>query len=97
MTCIGFGSVALHVATRLALIAFATVGLRGILNGADFQSTSHLALSVGAGVFAVGLVVGDLTRRLVEDMVLARVRRTIEEHSSRDDNQTAEPDAQFTA
>lgn len=86
---------ALHVATRLTLIAFATVGLRGILNGADFLSTSHLALSVGAGVFAAGLVVGDLTRRLVEDMVLADIRRIIDEHSSRDDNQTAEPDTQF--
>ena len=86
---------ALHTATRLALIAFATIGLRGILNGMDFHSTSHLALSVGAGVFAVGLVVGDLARRLVEDIVLTDVRRIHDEHSSRDDNQTAEPEAQL--
>lgn len=85
---------ALHVATRLSLIAFATVGLRGILNGSDFQSTVNLALSAGAGVFAGGLVIGDLTRRLVEDAVLTNVRRIVEEFSSTDDHHIVEPEPQ---
>ena len=81
------GPVATHIACRLALIAFATVALRGVLEGSEFRSSLRLALQVAAGVFGVGIVIGELARRLIEDMVLATVRKIIDENTLRDGNQ----------
>jgi len=61
--------VAMHVACRFALIAFATIALRGLLDGTDFEATTQEALKVGALFGLAGLIVGDLARRLIEDLV----------------------------
>lgn len=78
---------AIHTACRLALLAFATVALRGVLDGSEFRSTLKLALQVGAAAFGVGVIIGELARRLIEDAVLARVRKILDENTPRDSNQ----------
>ena len=75
---------ALHVACRLALIAFATVTIQGVLEGAAFEAVILSALQIGAGVFFTGLLIGEVTRRLIEDMVQATVRRILDEQTTRD-------------
>jgi len=62
---------ATQFASRLSLIAFATVVLRGLLCGADFFGTIQTAL-VSLGTFYIlGLVVGEAARRIVEENVKA--------------------------
>ena len=60
-------AVAVHFAGRLSLIAFATAAARGVLAGWDFQGSLQTAL-ISLGVFyGLGLVLGDLARRVVEE------------------------------
>lgn len=84
---------AFHTASRLALIAFATVALRGVLDSEEFQTVLILALKAGAAFFGVGLIIGELARRLVEDMVMAKIRKVIDEHTHRDNNQQLSADS----
>lgn len=60
--------VATQFAARVALIAFASVTLRGVIELADFQMTMFSALSVAAVFFGLGLVIGELARRTVEEI-----------------------------
>ncbi len=78
---------ALHIACRLALIAFATVVLRGVLDGSEFQTVLTLAIKIGAVFFGIGLIIGELTRRLLEDMVISKIRKVIGENAPQDNNQ----------
>ena len=78
---------ALHIACRLALIAFATVALRGVLDGSEFQTVLILAIKIGAVFFGVGRIIGELTRRLLEDMVISKIKKVIGENTPRDNNQ----------
>jgi hypothetical protein len=79
--------VALHTAFRLALIAFATVALRGVLDGSEFQAVLILAMEIGAVFFGIGLIIGELARRLLEDMVMATIQKVVDEHAPGDSNQ----------
>jgi len=54
-------------AHRLALIGFAVLTIRGLIIGADFAGTLKWALAAAALFFALGLVIGDLARKLAED------------------------------
>ena len=78
---------ALHTACRLALIAFATVALRGVLDGSEFQTVLILAIKIGVGFFGIGLIIGELARRLLEDMVISRIKKVVDENTPRDNNQ----------
>ena len=78
---------ALHIACRLALIAFATVALRGVLDGSEFQTVLILAIKIGAVFFGIGLIIGELTRRLLEYMVISKIKKVIGENTPRDNNQ----------
>ncbi len=77
---------ALHTACRLALIAFATIALRGVLDRSEFQTVLILALQIGAAFFGIGLIIGDLARRLLEDLVTAKIRKVINENAPRNNN-----------
>lgn len=61
--------VAIDVSSRLALIAFATVALRGVLDGATFEATVTGALTAAVILWPIGFGLGDLGRRLVDDLV----------------------------
>lgn len=78
---------ALHTACRLALIAFATVALRGVLDGSEFQAALTLAIKVAVIFFGIGLIIGELARRLTEDMVTAKIRKIIDDITPTDSNQ----------
>ncbi|MHC4877224.1 MAG: hypothetical protein ACYTGL_12075 [Planctomycetota bacterium] len=80
-------SVALHVACRLTLIAFATVSAQGVLEGAAFEGVILSALRIAAGVFFTGLLIGEITRRLIEDMVNTTVKRILDKQTTRDGQQ----------
>lgn len=72
----------------MALIAFATVSARGVLDGTDFGSTVVSGLQIGAAIFITGLIIGDFARRLIDDVVQAEVQRILDQSQStpRDDN-----------
>lgn len=62
-------------ATQLALIAFSTASVRGLISGADFEGTLEAAL-IAMGVFYVlGFVFGELARRVVEECVESEFKR----------------------
>ena len=58
-------------APRLALIAILTVIGRGLLGDGDFEGTVKTAAVAGAAFFALGLLVGEIAGRLVEEHVRA--------------------------
>ena len=60
---------AVQFASRLSLIAFATMSVRGILTAADFEGALKAALIAAAGFYGLGLVVGELARRVIEENV----------------------------
>ena len=78
---------ALHTACRLALIAFATVALRGALYGSEFRTVLILAIKIGAAFFGIGMIIGELARRLMEDIVISKIKKVIDENATQDNNQ----------
>lgn len=78
---------ALHTACRLALIAFATVALRGALDGSEFRTVLILAIKIGAAFFGIGMIIGELARRLLEDIVISKIKKVIDENATQDNNQ----------
>ena len=78
---------ALHVATRMTLIAVATAFLRCALDGAPFNAAVSVATQIGVGVFAAGVVAGELARRLIQDTVDEKVQSILQPDSPGSDNQ----------
>lgn len=68
-------------AGRLALVAFATASVRGLISGAEFQGTLQGALIVLAVFYGLGLVLGDLARRVVEENAQAEFTRLTADQS----------------
>ena len=60
---------AVQFAARLALVAFAAMNLQGSLAGSDLPGVLQTALIVAALFFLVGLIIGDISRRVVEENV----------------------------
>ena len=56
-------------APRLALIAVMTVLGRGMLGVSDFAGTVKTAAVAAVGFFVLGLLVGEIARRLIEEYV----------------------------
>tara|TARA_R110002111_G_scaffold256015_1_gene322686 strand:+ start:30910 stop:31131 length:222 start_codon:yes stop_codon:yes gene_type:complete len=63
--------VALHYAFRLSLIAFATESVRGIFSHSDFIGATQSALVAAIIFFGLGLVLGEIATRLVEESARA--------------------------
>ena len=78
---------ALHTACRLALIAFATVAFRGVLDGSEFRTVLILAIKIGAAFFGIGMIIGEIARRLLEDIVISKIKKVIDENATQDNNQ----------
>lgn len=70
---------AVHYAYRLALIACATTLARGAIGGGDFDGTVQTALAALAVFFGLGLILGELARRLVEEHAQAEWQRQKEQ------------------
>ena len=69
-------------ASRLSLIAFATVSIRGVITGTEFEGTLKSALIAAAVFYGLGLVVGELARRVIEDNVRSEFERLIAENTN---------------
>lgn len=63
----GMQAVAQEFATRLAMIAFSTATIQGLMTGAAFEPALKHALLALAVFYGLGLAVGELARRIVED------------------------------
>ena len=64
-------------AVRLALIAFATAAVQGLLTGAAFEPAVRYALAAGGVSYCLGWVTGTLARVAVEESVLAEIARAL--------------------
>ena len=63
-------------AVRLALIAFATAAVQGLVSGAPFEATLKSALFVLAAFYVLGYVCGEMGRRVVEETVASMTAQT---------------------
>ena len=79
---------AIQFASRLALIAFATVSLRGVLVGGQFEGTLKTALVAGVVFYFFGMICGDLARRIVEEDARAEVEKMLKETMNEASNET---------
>jgi hypothetical protein len=73
--------VVVQYARNLALIAFATASINGILEHSDFEGSIRTALAAGAIFFVLGLAFGELGRRVVEESAETEVRRILDTNS----------------
>lgn len=62
-------AVAHEYAVRLALIAFATTAIQGLVTRNDFEPTLKSALIAAAVFYGLGWLCGEMARRLVEESV----------------------------
>jgi hypothetical protein len=70
--------VATQFAKRLALISFATAALRGLFCEADFFATMQTALVSLGAFYVLGLVLGEVARRIVEENIRTQLARQVE-------------------
>lgn len=66
-------------AFRMALIAFVSLGLKGLFTGADFLSATEQALIAMGLFFVFGFFLGDFARRLVEEHTTEELTTLINE------------------
>jgi hypothetical protein len=59
------------------MIAFATVCLRGMLLGSEFLGTIHAALYAGAGFYCLGVIIGEIAKRVVEESVQSEFEKLL--------------------
>ena len=64
-------------ATRISMITFATVCLRGMLLGSEFLGTIRSALFAGAGFYCFGVIIGEIARRIVEESVQSEFEKLL--------------------
>lgn len=56
---------------RLAVIAFSVKCLTGVIEDQDFETTIQSALMAGGIFWGLGLILGELTRHVIEENVRA--------------------------
>ena len=81
---------AAQFAGRLALIAFAITEARGLLVGGDFNSVTKAALLATAVFFLLGLLTGELARRVVEESATREFEEALLKQQPQQDEPTAE-------
>lgn len=75
---------ALQYAARLALIAFATANVQGLLSKSDLFSTLQTGLLVAVIFFVLGVIIGDLARKAVEESVEKDLRQAFQNQASQE-------------
>ena len=66
---------AVQYASRLSLVAFATAAVRGLLMRSELVAALQASLLAAAAFYGLGLLLGDLARRLVEEHARAEFER----------------------
>lgn len=69
-------------ASRVSLIAFAATAIHGAMAGRGFSAAMKTALMTGAAFFLLGLIFGELARRLVEESVRTELEQSLAEPPS---------------
>jgi len=62
--------------TQLSLIVFAIAAIQGLIKGAEFPHTIQTALLAMCVFYALGWILGELARWLVEENVRAELARS---------------------
>ncbi len=62
-------------AVRLALVAFATATIQGLVTRSAFEPALKLALGAAAACYVLGWLCGEMARRIVEENVQAMASR----------------------
>ena len=75
---------ALQYAARLALIAFATTNVQGLLSKSDLFSTLQTGLLVAVIFFVLGAIIGDLARKAVEESVEKDLRQAFQNQATQE-------------
>jgi len=75
---------ALQYAARLALIAFATTNVQGLLSKSDLFSTLQTGLLVAVIFFVLGAIIGDLARKAVEESVEKDLRQAFQSQATQE-------------
>jgi hypothetical protein len=76
-------AVAQEYAFRLALIAFATAAVQGLVMRAAFQPALKSALAAAFAFYVLGWLCGEMARRIVEESVaLVRSKATVPANTS---------------
>ncbi len=79
-----------HLAAQFAMIGFATAALDGAMDGLAFSDTIQVAMKAGVMFFFLGLITGDIARRLVEEHSEQILKRELERPESSDDETETE-------
>jgi predicted translin family RNA/ssDNA-binding protein len=62
-------SIAHQFGSRMALISVFTTAIHGIMIGSGFEGTIKSTFFIAIACYLLGLIVGEMGRRLVEDQV----------------------------
>ncbi|GAB4156904.1 MAG: hypothetical protein Tsb009_33910 [Planctomycetaceae bacterium] len=85
---------AAQFAVRTALIAFAVVSIRGVIERAMFYGTISTALEAACLFLVLGLIVGELAGRTAEELARADLEQMMESLNGEDKVATSSPTAQ---
>ena len=80
---------AAHFAAQLALIAFAIVEVQGLIVRGDFSAVTKAGLIAAALFFALGLVTGELARRIMEETAGRELEQMIAASAAKDSTDEA--------
>lgn len=80
-----------HLAAQLAMIAFATAAIDGAMDGLAFSDTIHVALKTAAGFYFLGLLLGEVARRLAEENSERILERELEKSAKDKTEELEEP------
>lgn len=69
---------AMHLAAQLAMIGFATAALDGAMDGLAFSGTIQVALKAAVMFYFLGLILGEVARRLAEENSERILKRELE-------------------
>ncbi len=64
---------------RLALIVFAVETFAGLFQGKELEDTIRSALMLGGVFWGLGLVVGEVARQVVEELVRSQLKHPVTE------------------
>lgn len=69
---------AVQYAARLAMIAFATANLQGMLSNSELVGTIQNGLLAAGLFFVLGYLIGNLAQKVVEESVEKELRETFQ-------------------
>jgi len=85
--------VAAHFAAQLALIAFAVMQVQGMVLRGDFSTVIKTGLIAAGAFFLLGLITGEVARRIVEETAEREFQQMINAQSTDEPPEAAPKDS----